>query len=136
MKRGRKPTPTFLKLVRGNPGKRRLPRNAKNAVTACSMGAPPKELPETGAALWNEIAEQIPAAVATIHDRLAFEILVRSVLKIRQDNKNLTPALAAQIRCLLACFGMTPADRARIAAGVTGADLGGRKENPLAEFGL
>src|ERR1700745_1086503 len=62
------------------------------------LGDAPAEWQPAGKALWHEIGAQIPLGVASRHDRIAFEILCRLVIKVRSDPHSLTPALAAQIR--------------------------------------
>ena len=55
--RGRKPAPTAIKLLHGNPGKRRL--NEREPTPPIGAGAPPKEL--TGLALeeWHRLGPQL-----------------------------------------------------------------------------
>lgn len=109
MKRGRKPTPSALKLVKNNPGRRPLNKNEPQADG--KIGAPPNDWPALGRRLWYELRKQIPEGVATASDRAAFELLVRLFAHVRASPENLTPSLAAQIRCLLGEFGCTPSSR-------------------------
>jgi len=55
--RGRKPTPTHLKLVRGNPGKRRL--NAAEPSPERTLPSPPPELSADARAEWDRVAGEL-----------------------------------------------------------------------------
>jgi hypothetical protein len=116
MQRGRKPTPTHLKVIMGNPGKR--PFGCGEPLVAEPLGNPPSDWKPIAKALWHEIAGQIPPEVAKKADRIAVEMLVRLVAKMREKPGELTPALAAQIRASCAEFGMTPSARTRLVPGV------------------
>ena len=112
MKRGRKPTPSALKALKGNPGHRPLPEN--EPVASGELGAPPEHWQAPGRALWYELRGMIPDGVATASDRGAFELLVALFVQLRASPEALSPAMAAQIRCALGVFGLTPSDRARL----------------------
>ena len=110
---GRKPRPSHLKVLTGNPGHRRLPTNEPLVVEP--LGEPPSDWPAKAKQLWWEVQSQIPPGVATRSDRQIVELTVRLIGKVRvQKGAALTPSMAAQIRACLACLGMTPADRARL----------------------
>ncbi|MEX0406776.1 phage terminase small subunit P27 family [Aquibium sp. LZ166] len=55
--RGRKPVPTVLKLINGNPGKRPLNRNEPKPVTA--IPTCPAHLSPTGKAEWKRLARYL-----------------------------------------------------------------------------
>jgi P27 family predicted phage terminase small subunit len=55
--RGRKPTPTHLKLVRGNPGKR--PLNASEPVPQLALPSPPAELCADARVEWERVAGEL-----------------------------------------------------------------------------
>ena len=55
--RGRKPTPTHLKLVRGNPGKR--PLNASEPVPQLTLPSPPAELCPDARVEWERVAGEL-----------------------------------------------------------------------------
>lgn len=57
---GRKPTPTHLKIVRGNPGRRPLPENEPQI-------APPEKPPEAPAHLGKAAREEWDRQVQTLH---------------------------------------------------------------------
>lgn len=74
--RGPKPTPTHLKLLRGNPGHRALPKN--EPAPPVGLPEPPENLADEYKAAWPVLAEQLVACgVATLLDGPAFELLVR-----------------------------------------------------------
>lgn len=114
MARQRKP-PT-LHLVQGTHRKDRHGRLPSPLAHVQPLGPPPADWTPKAKALWGEIGGMIPLGVACKSDRLAFELLCRLVAKVRENPASLTPALAAQIRCSAASFGMSPADRARVCA--------------------
>ena len=127
MKRGRKPTPTALKVLNGNPGHRPLPKNEPQVAEP--LGDAPADWNPKGKILWHEIANIIPAGVATRADRIVFEVLVRLVAEVRADSSAMSPALASQIRACAGCFGLTPADRARLSVPPPR-----KPDDPTAEF--
>src|SRR5688500_13426098 len=55
--RGRKPTPTHLKLVRGNPGKR--PLNASEPAPLLTLPTPPAELSADARVEWERVAVEL-----------------------------------------------------------------------------
>jgi phage terminase small subunit len=55
--RGRKPKPTHLKLVTGNPGKRKL--NASEPMPAPALPEPPFHLGEEARTEWKRVAEDL-----------------------------------------------------------------------------
>jgi hypothetical protein len=113
MARPRKPT--TLHLIEGTYRKDRhgLP---SPGWLAEPLGAPPVDWLPLAKALWHEVAGQVPRGVATTSDRVAFEILFRSLAKVRETSGCLTPALASQIWASCSAFGMTPADHAKLSA--------------------
>ena len=56
----------------------------------------------------------VPAGVACQSDRAAFELLCLLWADIRSDSTNVIPAMSAQLRAMLASFGMTPSSRAAL----------------------
>lgn len=135
--RGRKPAPTHLKILRGNPGKRKLP-------TAEPRGAqlgvkPPAHLSDESKAHWSYFAELLRCAETT--DAAALELLcdlyvdyhvLRNI--IGEQGRTVTsvtkygtcvkahPAVTqlnqvvSQFRGVLAEFGMTPSSRTKVKA--------------------
>jgi P27 family predicted phage terminase small subunit len=134
--RGRKPTPTAFKLLRGNPGKRALPENEPEVPVAAPV--PPPFLGPDAKAEWERIVPHlVTGGVLTEWDRAALTVycvafgdlaeaeaalrvqgkLVKSPTGYPIQNPNL--AISNRAREVLAkmCpeFGMTPSSRSRVA---------------------
>lgn len=140
--RGRPPKPTALKLLAGNPGRRKL---APETVAAKLEPKPPKWLGPDGAALWVRLSLQLDAAgICRQTDYLAMEMLCRTYEAWRENERLLAEAgaisdvknkdgevvgmvrspycleadrLFGELERLTARFGLTPADRARVSGG-------------------
>ena len=112
MARQRKPT--ALHEIEGTLNTTRHRDRAREPKASGSIGAPPNDWKAPGRSLWYELRKQVPPGVATASDKAAFEILVRLIGHVRANPDNLTPAWAAQIRCMLAAFGLTPSSRATL----------------------
>ena len=137
MKRGRKPTPTKLKLVRGNPGNRPLPENEPKP----DLGIPdcPDHLSEIAKEEWKSMSGQLyRLGLMTRIDRAALagycqsygrwveaekEAVVHGlVVKTKSGNLIQNPYLGIANRALkqmhifLIEFGMTPSSRTRVTA--------------------
>ena len=126
MARPRKPT--SLHVIAGTLRTTRHRDREQEPEIIGPLGGPPEAWPIVTKLLWAEIADLIPAGVATKSDRVAFELLCRLVGCMRVGPEGLTPALATQVRMACAVFGMTPSDRSR----VTAPRSPGR--NPFAKF--
>lgn len=55
--RGRKPTPSHLKLVKGNPGKR--PMNTAEPIPVRDLPNPPTELTDDAKVEWGRVSEEL-----------------------------------------------------------------------------
>lgn len=108
--RGRKPKPTALRLLNGNPGKRRLRREPSSVPLA----GPPDTLPEDLAEIWAEIAQAAPPSVLRRADALMVELLCRLLAQVRFHGDE-RAGTAAQVRACMSELGMTPSARARLA---------------------
>lgn len=76
--RGRKPKPTHLKIIEGNPGKRPLPKGEPRPDPTRAIVAPPV-LGEAARALWDEMApELIRLGVLTFVDAPSFAAYCRA----------------------------------------------------------
>jgi P27 family predicted phage terminase small subunit len=142
--RGRKPTPTALRIVRGNPGKRPLPRDEAQLPPAVEA-PPPRELAGDAGALaeWLRLEPMLRTSrVLTDGDRAALvaacqqwsryltasaEVQTGGLLvkptprsKARIPNPYLPIANKALTLCvrLWAELGLTPSSRTRVAGGV------------------
>jgi hypothetical protein len=105
-----------LHLVENTLRPARHAERALEPVVDEPLGGPPPAWKPDGKALWWEVANAIPAGVATKADRLLIELTCRIVAIMREEPARFTSAMAAQLRCCLASLGMTPADRSRVSA--------------------
>lgn len=155
--RGRKPKPTALKLVTGNPGKRRLPKREPKP----RGGAPtcPAWLGTAAKIEWRRVAKELAAlGILSRIDRAALaaycqcyahwraaELAIRAngvTVVIRSDKgevKSITAApevaiagkMMDRMRAFASEFGMTPSSRTRVAKPGDDAVQG----DPWARFG-
>lgn len=85
MTAGRKPKPTWMKLVTGNPGKR--PLNTDEPMPTLGIGPPPakfKTMKDGGAAateVWLDMVNAAPAGLLTILDRSQLEMFCRAKVR-------------------------------------------------------
>jgi P27 family predicted phage terminase small subunit len=136
---GRKPKPTALKVLAGNPGKRPLNQNEPRPEPA-DYKIPRGRLPKDGQRLWRELAPKLTElGVLTEVDLPAFEMLCLHYALARQaldeiEGTGLTiieegktkknPAMQAfrensqAYKSLLVEFGLTPSSRSRIVTDV------------------
>ncbi len=137
MKPGPSPTPSRLKFLRGNPGKR--PLNTNEPKPRAALPACPKHLSPAARKEWRYITrELVPLGVITKLDRAALAVFCDAyarwveatdnikqfglVLKAPSGFPIISPYLAIankaaeQIRAFGAEFGLMPASRSRIDA--------------------
>jgi P27 family predicted phage terminase small subunit len=131
MTRGRKPTPTALKLERGNPGHR--PLNAAEPVLARASAALPAGLKGRARKEWTRLAEElITKGVLTVADMHAFEEYCTLVGEVDDYEKlirrvgretahrlgyaNYLLKLRTQLRQQAAHLGLTPSSRSGVKA--------------------
>jgi P27 family predicted phage terminase small subunit len=137
--RGKKPKPTALKLLEGNPGKRRL--NSQEPRVAVSMPKPPKHLTQGALNEWKRVAKILHAVgVLSVIDRAVLAGYCQSYARWAEAEQKLkdhgllikskspnnfpmqSPYLAiankalAQMMSLAAELGLTPSSRVRIHA--------------------
>ncbi len=151
--RGRKPKPTAIKVLTGNPGRRPLNR-AEPQPTEADIRVPKGRLPEDGKRLWRALAGQLtrlgvlkatdlPALeMLCLHyavARQAWEIVDEEGIEVEQETLTGTiikkrPAASVfrensmAFKSYLTEFGLTPSSRVRIKAD------GQEKEKTLAEL--
>ena len=152
---GRKPKPTNLKVLHGNPGGRKLPR--REPKPKAGIPKPPAWIEAGSEAIrvWDEFAAELDAMqVLTLADRAALAALVSAYVDWREacgevDREGLTyasacagggylirpqPAVAIRsdswkrYKSMLAEFGLSPSARTRVSASPHDA------VSPLAEF--
>jgi len=152
---GRKPIPTRMKILRGNPGKRALPANEPRPTA----GIPkmPSKLSSRARRAWRSIGPELDRmGVLTVADGTALELLcdayaewkdARQVVIVdgatyetvskhgKMTRTRPEVAIAAdawrRIAVMLREFGLTPSSRTKVEAAPTGA----REDNPFADLG-
>ena len=146
---GRRPKPTHLKLLTGNPGKR--PLNQNEPKPAAELPPPPDHLNDAAKSEWNRLGPQMVklgllsaidgsafAAYCVVYARWveAEEMLKKTgpVFKAPSGFPQLSPYYTianqslAQMRQYLIEFGLTPSSRSRISL------IDGEKTDPLEDF--
>jgi P27 family predicted phage terminase small subunit len=130
-KRGPAPTPTALKKLRGNPGKRALPKNEPQPAPAAVSDCPPY-LGAVAKAMWKRVAPELVAlgllSVLDVAQLAAYCEAFERRRSIEKEIRKTTVADALRQGLLRAAreeqalmmsiggkFGFTPADRTRVA---------------------
>ena len=131
--KGRRPKPTALKILEGNPGRRPLPRNEAKPPAVCTLDAP-RTLDAVGRQEWRRLAPQLQRlGLLTEIDRSALECCCELYSELRQlraqrrrwlrdtakrdDVRRVDAALDRKVglfRQYLVEFGLTPSSRARV----------------------
>lgn len=136
---GRKPKPTELKLLAGNPGKRAVKRAPAAGRQRLRAPAPPEWLPEEGQREWRRVAPLLMRMrVLRDTDLTALAVYCESYERYRAARKDLDDNLGmytdtgtgsikahpattilnqalAQMRAFMVEFGLTPSARTRVA---------------------
>lgn len=95
MSKGRKPTPTYLKVVRGNPGKRPLPQNEPKPKKARKRPTAPSHVSEIAKGIWDQIVKELDdIAILTTIDVFAVEILCEALADHRASGQQIETARA------------------------------------------
>lgn len=123
-------TPSNVLELKGafkkNPQRKRVnePNPAKAIGKRPAQSVDPDEI-------WDEIIAKCPPNVLTNADELALEIAVEYMRQFRMDPMRCSAERIKTVINLLARFGMTPSDRAKLSL----PDSGGKKEEePWAQF--
>ena len=150
---GRRPKPSHLKVVTGNPGKRKL--NDKEPTPAREIPSPPAHLTDWGKVAWGKLTVLLDGmGVLTVADVLALERLcdiyadiLQLRLTIADEGRTYTvqtdggflikanPAVAMladadrRFKSYLVEFGLTPAARTKVKV-----EGGEKEEDPLNQF--
>ena len=119
---GRKPKPTAVKKLEGNPGKRKL--NTKEPVPAKGMPACPDWLMPEAKKEWERLAKLMnQRGVLTEVDMAAFAAYCQSYARWREAQEHITSGGSTfetdkgyQLQAASE-FGLTPSSRSRIVAG-------------------
>lgn len=155
--RGRKPKPTHLHLVNGNPGKRA--RNKKEPKPQRGIPTPPEHLSKEALAVWGQFAARLDSmGVITHADGPALEELTETYAEVvyhrhlldttsytqivvdQQGNKRRVNSpvfiqysdAAKRLRMLMVEFGLTPSSRARVNANPDERE----DKDPASKYGL
>ncbi len=150
-RQGRKPVPTTLKVLRGNPGKR--PLSDDEPRPKAKLPPPPSHLSAEAKREWWRLGKQLAAlGLMTNIDRGALAIYCQAWARWLEAEQALktygvmvksptgypmqSPYLAIanrameQIRAMLTEFGMSPASRTRVHAAPAGAN----EEDPVEQW--
>lgn len=88
----RKPTPTYLKLLSGNPGKRPINDAEPEIKTSIKTMDPPKELGKQAKKLWINSVKEIPDELIKLVDApelmrycIAYELYTKAYAEIKKE---------------------------------------------------
>lgn len=113
-----------------NPARYR--NRAKAPKPAAGLGAVPDYLTSAATVVWLETVPGMVDGVLTVADRIAWCSLCELEAERREAPRDFSGAKFASLISLLARFGMTPSDRAKVS--VTD-DNNDKPANPFGEFG-
>lgn len=112
-------TPSNILELRGAFDKNPQRRREEPTVNG-DLGEPPSHFDDARCAAWREVKDMAPEGVLTKADWLAVEMLADLMVRYRAsmtpDGERFTSADRRDMLALLARFGMTAADRSRVAA--------------------
>lgn len=106
---GRPPKPAHLKLVTGNPGKRKL----KAEPHTEPLGDPPATLRPELRSVWVELVTAAPQGVLRQSDSMLVELAAALLTQVRAGDNRI--GLVTELRQCLGEIGMSPSSRARLA---------------------
>ena len=129
----RHPEPLEMAAMKGATDKNpaRYVARGKAPKPAAGIGLAPDHLSPSAAVVWLELAPTMVEGVLTIADRIAWEALCELVGEMRDVKREFSGSKYSVLVSLLARFGMTPADRAKVAV----TDDQDKPANPFGEFG-
>lgn len=107
MSRGRKPTPTHLKIISGNPGKRPLPENEPKPKRIRKLPPAPGHISEGARQVWDKVVKELDdISILTSIDVFAVEILCEALAdhraagdQIEAAKEEYAAAKAEQVNC-------------------------------------
>jgi hypothetical protein len=115
---GRPRTPTNVLDARGafrkNPARGKAREN--EPVADDGAGYPPAHFTAEQVSAWSELTENAHAGTLSSADRFAVEMASVLLASFRADPAEFSAAKYQRLQSLLATFGMTPADRSKVAA--------------------
>ncbi|MDQ3275179.1 MAG: P27 family phage terminase small subunit [Actinomycetota bacterium] len=125
--RGRKPKPTHLKIVTGNPGRRKI--NTREPVPTGPV-VRPAFLVGRRAEIWDEYAPALVALkVLSPIDAHTFATWCCLAAELEEDPAGMLAARISQMRALASSFGLDASARARL--GLNGKE---KDEDPAAAY--
>lgn len=125
--KGRKPTPTHLKVIRGNPGRRPLNEGEPQPH---GDGEKPAFLEGRASRLWDEYAPELRRiGLLTSIDAPMFAAWCSLMEQFEERNGRIDPSKISQMRGLAASFGLEPSSRSRISLKDDGKD-----DSPAAKY--
>jgi hypothetical protein len=107
--RGRKPTATHLKLITGNPGKRRLPKGEPEPQGGLVK---PARISRRAGELWDEVAAF--ATWLTVADGYKLHVWCELQAEFERSPRLMVAARLSQLRAAGSELGLDPASRARL----------------------
>ncbi len=125
MKRGRKPVPSGMKVIQGNPGKRPIPEEPDYGTV--TIGDPPAWLDAAGKKEWKRVAVELGGLEVVAEVDLTLlggycDAVARAIEASRMARND--PSFAARadrawdtVRKFAAVFGIGPAERSRVPKG-------------------
>ena len=90
-------------------------RRREDPETSGEIGDPPGHLTPSEQETWEEIVRLALPGVLTLHDRIAVELATRLLAEYRTNSQSFNAAKLGRLEAMLGRFGMTPADRSRVA---------------------
>lgn len=151
--RGRKPTPTKLRILRGNPGKRPLPKDEPEPASLEQIPPPPADLDEIAAKEWRTLATEMLAIglltkldLGLFHEYCwTWSELLRHQRMLRESGRSVfvpkgstypqfspyftaSLKLSARLQSLIGDLGLSASSRTRINAGMGGTGDGAGDE--------
>jgi len=112
---GRNKKPKHLKLINGSAKKHpeRHKDDHLNPKPRLGIGKPPTSLDDELKAIWSELEKVCADGVLAKSDRLAFEMLCRTIRAIRNSD-TFVSSQYTQFVSLASKFGLSPSDRQNI----------------------
>lgn len=128
----RHPEPTNIAVLKGADQKnpQRYRERKKAPTSAVGIGRVPEWLTGGAVVVWAEVEPLMAEGVLTVADRIAWASLCELEAERREKPREFSGAKYSTLVSLLARFGMTPADRAKVQV-VGGED---EPENPFSRF--
>lgn len=107
--------PTAVLDARGSFQKDPQRRPKNEPVPVGKIGTYPKRFTAAERQAWRDIVKGACAGVLTSADRVAVEMAATLLAEFRESPRDITAPRIARLHALIGSFGMTPADRSRVA---------------------